>query len=88
MNADERNGNIQTDITLVEAANGSTGIGLAYGCAALSDRLIVTMPESMAVGRRRLLKALVAAVTLTSAADGVNVAVRRAEKFVLRDPDS
>jgi cysteine synthase A len=88
IDAAERDGKIKPNTTLVEPTSGNTGIGLAYVCAARGYRLIVTMPETMTVERRRLLKALGAEVILTPAVDGMKGAVRQAEEIVARDPEN
>ena len=78
IDAAEQDGMIKEDTVIIEATSGNTGIGLAYVCAARGYRLIVTLPESMTVERRRLLKALGAEVVLTPAAEGMPGAVRKA----------
>ncbi|HEY2412293.1 MAG TPA: cysteine synthase A [Pirellulaceae bacterium] len=86
VDAAERDGKIKPGITLIEATSGNTGIGLAYVCASRGYKLAVTMPESMTIERRRLLKALGAEVILTPAAEGMPGAVRRAEALAAENP--
>jgi cysteine synthase A len=87
IDAAERDGKIKPGVTFIEPTSGNTGIGLAYVCAARGYKLAVTMPESMTIERRRLLKALGAEVILTPAAEGMPGAVRRAEALVAENPD-
>ena len=85
--AAEKAGKIGKNTVIVEPTSGNTGIGLAYVCAARGYRLRVTMPESMSIERRRLLKALGAEIILTPAAEGMPGAVRRATELAESSPD-
>jgi cysteine synthase len=82
IDAAERDGTVNANTVFIEPTSGNTGIGLAYVCAARGYKLKVTMPESMSIERRRLLKALGAEIVLTPAAEGMPGAVRRAEELL------
>ncbi|MDX1964043.1 MAG: cysteine synthase A [Pirellulales bacterium] len=85
IDAAEAEGKIKEGTIIIEPTSGNTGIGLAYVCAARGYRFMATMPESMSLERRRLLKALGAELVLTPAAEGMPGAVRRATEMAAAD---
>lgn len=80
--AGEKDGQINPDTMIVEPTSGNTGIALAFVCAAKGYKLTLTMPESMSMERRAVLKALDASLVLTPAGDGMKGAIVAAEKLV------
>ena len=86
--AAERSGELRPGMTVVEPTSGNTGIGLAMVCAAKGYRLVITMPETMSIERRRLMAAFGAEIVLTPGKEGMRGAIARAEGMVSSDPNS
>jgi len=84
--AAEQEGLIGEDTIILEPTSGNTGIGLAFVCAARGYRFVLTMPDTMSVERRRLLRALGAELILTPGTEGMKGAVHRAEELAAEDP--
>jgi cysteine synthase A len=86
--AAEEAGILKKGVTVVEPTSGNTGIGLAFVCASRGYKLILTMPDTMSIERRKLLRALGAQIVLTPGAGGMAAAIARAEEIVKQEKNA
>ncbi len=82
----EKAGHIKEDTIILEPTSGNTGIALAFVCASKGYKLVLVMPETMSIERRKLLKALGADLVLTPGSQGMRGAVSTAEEMLAKDP--
>ena len=88
IDAGEREGKIAPGTTVIEPTSGNTGISLAFVCAARGYKCVLTMPESMSIERRRVVRALGAELVLTAAGEGMPGAIKKAEQLLAETPGS
>jgi cysteine synthase A len=88
INTAEQQGLIKKDTLIIEPTSGNTGIGLAYVCAARGYKLVLTMPDSMSIERRKLLALFGAQIVLTPAELGMKGAIEKANQLLSENPDS
>ncbi len=86
--AAEKMGKVKQGSTIIEPTSGNTGIGLAFACASKGYRLILTMPETMSIERRKLVQMLGAELVLTPGNEGMNGAIKKAQELLRIIPQS
>ncbi len=86
VDAAEADGLLKNDTTIIEPTSGNTGIGLAFVCASKGYRLVLTMPDTMSVERRKLLIHMGAELILTPGAEGMTGAITRAQELLAEIP--
>ena len=84
----EKSGVLKPGMTVVEPTSGNTGIALSYVCAARGYKLVLTMPETMSLERRKMLAAFGADLVLTPGSEGMGGAIRRAQEMADSDPNT